>query len=119
MPSLENILDPSELLIRVDNDYELLAELLDIFKRDLLDHMQCLGMAVANADAASIARAGHTLKGMLLNMAAGRAAATAAQMEGMGRSGDISGAQAIFARLQKETKELTPELEKCLAQVHP
>ena len=63
--------DHGELLARVDNDRELLQDLLTIFKEEFPRHLQALHEAVDSGDGKLVAIAAHTMKGMLLNMAAG------------------------------------------------
>src|ERR1700732_1767243 len=57
-----------ELLLRVENDRELLCDLLTIFKREFPPHLRSLEEAVTRKDAAETASVSHTLKGMLANL---------------------------------------------------
>jgi HPt (histidine-containing phosphotransfer) domain-containing protein len=117
--SREPAVNVAELLTRVDNDYELLRELLDIFKVDSPRHLDALREAAAHADLKNVATNGHTLKGMLANLAATRATAAAGQLEHLGRSGDATGLDAALAILEKEMAALMPELEACVTKVQP
>jgi HPt (histidine-containing phosphotransfer) domain-containing protein len=83
-PSVLNI---KELLSRVDNDHELVSELFFIFKSVFPSHLQRLSDAVANQLPKQVEAERHTLKGMLLNLSATRAAALAADLENLGESG--------------------------------
>ena len=78
------VLDISELLSRVDNDRELVSELFFIFKSVFPSHLQRLSDAIANEMPKQVQAESHTLKGMLLNLSAARAA-IAADLESMGR----------------------------------
>src|SRR5258708_26959499 len=83
--------DHAELLARVDNDRELLHDLLTIFKEEFPRHLKALREAVESGDGKLVTVAAHTLKGMLLNLAAGQAAAPAGRLEQLGRSGETAG----------------------------
>jgi len=78
------IFDHQELLARVENDRELLRDLLTIFKEDFRANFLTLREAVEAKDGDLVATAAHTLRGMLSNLAASQAAATAARLEQMG-----------------------------------
>src|SRR6266478_5977421 len=79
--------DQRELLARVHNDRELLHDLLTIFKEEFPRYLQALRVAVDAGDGKLVAVAAHALKGMLLNLAAGQAAAAVGRLEQMGRRG--------------------------------
>jgi HPt (histidine-containing phosphotransfer) domain-containing protein len=110
--------DHGELLARVDNDRELLHDLLTIFKEEFPRHLQALHEAVDSGDGKLVAIAAHTMKGMLLNMAAGQAATAAGRLEQMGRSSETSGFQEAFAAFERDTTRLLPRLDACMAEVH-
>ncbi len=57
-------------------------------------------------------------KGMLLNLAAGQAAAAVGRLEQMGRSGQGSGFQDAFAAFERDIPTLLPQLDACMAEVH-
>jgi HPt (histidine-containing phosphotransfer) domain-containing protein len=108
----------AELLARVDNDRELLYDLLAIFKEVFPRQLQALGEAVESGDGKLVAVAAHTLKGMLLNLAAGQAATAAGRLEQLGRSGETSGFQDAFAAFEKDAMRLLLQLDACMAEVH-
>jgi len=109
----------AELLERVDNDRELLHDLLVIFKDDFPRHLQALREAAKGPDMKSLASVGHTLKGMLANLAAPRAAAAAAKLEHLGRSEDSVGVGEGLSVFEREISELLPKLDECMAEVCP
>src|SRR5260370_42629163 len=92
----------AELLARVDNDRELLHDLLAIFKEEFPRHLQALREAVESGDGKLVTVAAHTLKGMLLNLAAGRAAAAVGRLEQLGRSGETAGVLDALAAFGRE-----------------
>ena len=106
-----------ELLARVDNDRELLRELLDIFKEDSPRHLQALREAVARADSAVVANEAHALKGMLSNLSAKPAAATAAALELLARQSKTADFPAVFDSFERQMARLLTEVDACLAGV--
>src|SRR6266478_1204172 len=111
------ILDHQELLTRVENDRELLRDLLTIFKEDFPRQLLTLREAVEAKDGDLVATAAHTLRGMLSNLAASQAAATAARLEQMGRKNETLGFQEAFVVFQNDVDKLLPQLDVCMAEV--
>jgi two-component system sensor histidine kinase/response regulator len=109
--------DPAELLARVDNDRELLRDLLLIFKDEFPRHLLALREAVEAKDGKCVAAVAHTMKGMLSNLAATQAAATAARLEQMGRQEEASGYPEAFAVFESDAMQLLPQLDACMAEV--
>lgn len=100
-----------ELLLRVENDDELLRDLLHIFQNDFPPLLGSLQSAVAASDSKNIATVSHTLRGMLSNLAASRAAAIAGELEKLAKAGDPSSMGSVLVRLQQETSRLSGEIE--------
>ena len=104
-----------ELLARVENDWDLLRELGGIFREDFPAYEKELRDAVLKKDLPRAAEAAHALKGMLANLSAAGAAATASELEQIaknGREAELSGA---LARFERETAGLLTELDGYLA----
>jgi two-component system, sensor histidine kinase and response regulator len=99
-----------ELLNRVDRDPQLLREVVDIFLSDYPLRMSALRLAIAEADWRTAEKVSHTLKGMLSNMAATRAASAAAHLELLARSVDAAALPDALASLEGEVALLLPEL---------
>jgi HPt (histidine-containing phosphotransfer) domain-containing protein len=74
--------------------------------------------AVESGDGKLVAAAAHTLKGMLLNLAAAPAAAAVARLEQAGRNGEKSGFQDALAAFERDASSLLPQLDACIAEVH-
>jgi two-component system sensor histidine kinase/response regulator len=110
-------LDLTELLARVENDRELLRDLLMISKAELPKHLQALREAVESGDGNRAALVAHTLKGMLANLSANRAAEAAARLERMGRSGQMSGIEEAFVTFERYVGSVLRELDSCMAGV--
>jgi HPt (histidine-containing phosphotransfer) domain-containing protein len=103
-----------ELLSRVDNDRELLCELLRLFKDECPPLVLALREAISRDDMTGVTVAGHTLKGMLANLAAKGATAAAARLEEIGRTGVKLGLTDCFTSLESELDLLTTELDAYL-----
>jgi two-component system, sensor histidine kinase and response regulator len=106
----------AELLARVDNDRQLLRELLLIFKDDFPRHFQTLQQAVSRGDATQVAAVSHTLKGMLANLAAARAAACVAKLEQLARARDTTSFARALVAFEHEALRLVPEMETYLVE---
>jgi HPt (histidine-containing phosphotransfer) domain-containing protein len=111
------IFDHQELLARVENDRELLRDLLTIFKEDFPRQLLTLREAVEAKDGDLVATAAHTLRGMLSNLAASQAAATAARLEEMGRKKETLGLQEALGVFENDANKLLPQLDACMAEV--
>ena len=112
--SAELTLNVSELLSRVDNDQELLRELLQLFKDECPRRMQSLEEAVSGQQMKVVETTSHSLKGMLANLSATRAASAASRLEVLSRAGKLFELKGALADLQSEVAALRPELEMCL-----
>lgn len=120
MPNVSNpILDINDLLARVENDRDLVREILHIFKEEFPRHRESLRAAVHSSDGAKVAAEAHSLKGMLANVAAVRAAAAATRLENLGRTGDILHFAEAHAAFEEISEELLVHLEMCMAEVCP
>jgi two-component system, sensor histidine kinase and response regulator len=100
-----------ELLVRLDDDRELLCELIEIFKGDFPRLLQELRQSVARKDLTKVESVSHALKGMLSGLSVTRAAAIAARLEQMGRDGKTSELAQSLALLEHEVTDLLPELD--------
>jgi CheY-like chemotaxis protein/HPt (histidine-containing phosphotransfer) domain-containing protein len=103
--------DVIQLLDRIDDDRSLLAELIDIFRREYPGNLEAVQMAIQTRNPEALQRAGHTLKGALGNLAASGASDLAAGLEVLGRSGQLTGAQAILDNLLLELTRVMRALE--------
>jgi HPt (histidine-containing phosphotransfer) domain-containing protein len=108
-----------ELMLRLDGDQEFLRELLVIFQQDARSNLEKSRDAIARGDFEALARAAHTLKGMLRNLAMGRAAHAAAALEEAARKALSEASALLLPQLQQELEGLLPEVEAQLAEVKP
>jgi two-component system sensor histidine kinase/response regulator len=109
--------DVKELLDRLEGDHELLRELLQMFHADAQTNVQLVADCLRRNELEGAARAAHTLKGMLRNLAMNAAAEIAAAMENAARDKNIHEAAAQVPLLEKALNELRPEIEARLVEV--
>jgi HPt (histidine-containing phosphotransfer) domain-containing protein len=91
-------------------DRDLLQELIGIFLTEAPGWMRDLEGALSRGDAAEVHRLAHTIKGAVDSCGAARAYDAAMLLERMGRGGELDGATAAYATLDRELTELRPEL---------
>ena len=112
-----NFIDFEELLERTENDRELMRDLLTIFKDEFPQRLQALSEAVASLNASNVVLEAHALKGMLSNLAAVEASASAAEIERLGRNNETSKFLESFSHFEAIAKELSRQVEVCMAEV--
>jgi HPt (histidine-containing phosphotransfer) domain-containing protein len=78
------------------------------------DLMDSLRQAVADADAAKLKLAAHSLRGSIRYFAAGPAHDLTAQLEAMGDDGRVEGAEAVLPTLEAEMEQLVAKLKASL-----
>lgn len=110
--------DRADVLNRVDNDRELLHEILGIFKEDFPPTLAALKSAVQSADLKAASARSHKLKGMLSNLGGVAAAAAASRLESLASAKDGNSLPDALASLERESQDLTHELDVYLAEVH-
>lgn len=109
--------DLKELMERLEGDQEFLRELLLIFQKDAHINLEKARAALTSGDFVTLARAAHTLKGMLKNLAMGAAGRTAADLETAARKELRAESEHGLQQLEKDVAGLFPEVEAQLAEV--
>jgi HPt (histidine-containing phosphotransfer) domain-containing protein len=102
------IFDREEVLRRFENRRDLLQELIELFIENGPPLFEKVRAAISAGDAQELEYAAHSLKGMIATFGAADCAAAALELEKIGRSRELSGAQAALA-------ELTPRYENAFA----
>ena len=108
--SHESSVIAAELLDRIEGDITLLAELLELFRKEYSGQIRTLRQAVENGDPATLQRVGHALKGALGNLSAPVASNLASQLETIGKAGETDGAEDILNALDPEIDRVVQEL---------
>lgn len=107
--------DADELMSRIDNDWDFLADTVQMLDSDGRELLARVKRAVDAKDPAEVGRAGHTIKGMISNFCAPSAQSLALEVEKVGKSGDLSGAPDAIAALEAEFDALLAELKAFVA----
>jgi HPt (histidine-containing phosphotransfer) domain-containing protein len=113
------ILNMSDLLTRVDDDRELLRELFTIFESLYPVHLERLREAVHLKDPRKLEMESHTLKGMLVNLSAKRAASVASELEQFGRAQTLETVPETLSAFESEVKVLLAQMELCASELQP
>jgi len=108
-------LDVSAALRYAQGDRQLLNELLGIFLEESPVQLRALRDALADSDPAAVMRAAHTLKGSLRALRADPAAALAAELEALGRAGELAGAPGLAAALAVELERVRRAAREAIA----
>jgi two-component system, sensor histidine kinase and response regulator len=101
-----------ELLQRIDGDRGLLAELVDILRGEYPVQLRKTRESIARGDATAVERVGHALKGALENLSATNASSYAADLESMGRSGNLALAGPKLKELENEMHRVMETLDE-------
>jgi len=100
------------MLARLAGDEELALQLVEIFIAECPRMVDAVREAVEQNSADAIRRAAHALKGSTLNFIEDGPAATAFELEQMGREGGIAEARSLFERLEREIAGLLDDLRR-------
>ncbi len=106
------IIDVPELIERLDNDFELYLELLDLFINDSASLISRIENAIINRDSEALRKAAHTLKGAVANFSAPAAYDAASILEKTGKSKELTNAEAQFLKLKTEIDSVIKEMKK-------
>jgi len=99
-----------DLLGRIGGDKKLLHQMIRTFLRDTPKRIASLQRALQRKDAAEIASLAHALKGSVGIFLAQHAHDRAQELEELGRSSELSGAEPVFAGLKEEIAKLEENL---------
>jgi two-component system, sensor histidine kinase and response regulator len=105
-------LDMGQLRENMDDDEEMLQDIVAAFLRDHGNQLRELRQGLALGDEKSALRGAHTLKGLLLTLAAQPAADVALEVEHALREHDMKRASAGVPRLEGQLERLIPELQR-------
>ncbi len=94
-----------ELLHRCMGNASIALESLDEFEKQAVRELADLTSSIAGHDSGRAARVAHSLKGASSILSAEAVRRTAAELEKLGRSGDLSLAGTLLAQLQVEVRQ--------------
>ena len=99
-------MDLKEVLERVQDDHELLAELLQIYAEDYTEKIKNLKEAVAKNDIEQVCYIAHSLKGASGNIAAKKLHILFLNLEHSAKEGKLTDAPSLIESIEKEFVEL-------------
>jgi len=102
--------DEKELMERVDNDWDFLAETVEMLANDGRALLAEIRRAAASNDPDAVGRAAHTLKGMISNFCSPTAHAGALAVEQIGKSGDLASVAPAVETLENSVNALIDDL---------
>ena len=91
----DEIIDLKDVLERVQDDKELMAELFDIYQEDFVVKRQALQVAIAAKDIPKIKEIAHSMKGSSGNISAKPLYAACLQLETLAKEGKTDGMQEV------------------------
>jgi CheY-like chemotaxis protein len=100
------LINEQAVLKGLGGDRELFADVLSLFLEDGKRLFQDIQSAVAGKDPAALARSAHALKGSIANLSSGAAHKYSAELEKMGRNGEISSAPEFIPKLEDAFQKL-------------
>ncbi len=108
------LFDAATFANNINHDQALGRELLDCLRAEAPELMARLRQAVAAADAATLNRTAHALKGAVGNFFAAPVADTARQLEMLGAAGRFEGADALAGQLECQVTALFTQIARFL-----
>jgi signal transduction histidine kinase/CheY-like chemotaxis protein len=105
------VIDLSQLRRNMDDDEEMLRDIVGAFLRDHVNQLRELHASLARGDQETAQRTAHTLKGLLLTLAAQPAADVAIALEDKVRNGSLAETPPLVHQLDAELARLIPALE--------
>jgi HPt (histidine-containing phosphotransfer) domain-containing protein len=117
--SIQATLNLPELLIRLDNDRELLVELIILFQKKYPVLLLQLQEYIVCKDTFKVESTSHALKGMLSSLSANKAAVLADRLEQLGREGKTCGLADVLMLFESEVAKLLAELDGYATKVGP
>jgi two-component system sensor histidine kinase/response regulator len=107
--------DRASLLERVEDDQELLAEMIHLFRDEVPQLLDAMRNSLQQGDLKSLERSAHSMKGAAGNLSANVAVDAASRLEQSAKNGDVESSKANLATLQSAIDRLLPALaELCL-----
>ena len=100
--SFTDAVDREALLVLVDGDEKLLAELIELFLTEIPRLMLACEIAIARHDTSALREAAHAIKGSAASMTASTVAAAAGHLEIMGARDALDGAALAMSALERE-----------------
>ena len=102
----KSILDIKDVLERVQDDWELLMELLDIFSEDYVEKREHLNELIRDNDLEEIRNIAHSIKGAAGNISAKAMHTTCEKIEKLAEANNLAPIKDLLPQLDKQFIEL-------------
>lgn len=86
----------------MDGDLDLLRDLIAVFAAEVPGMLSRIDAAIQGSDAAELERAGHKIKGSMMQFSAPTAVTAAGRLEELGSRKTVAGAEALLRTLRHE-----------------
>ncbi len=103
----KSVFDWDAALDRVEGNKELLQEIIELFFDEIPKLLSAIHESLVRRDAKALERAAHTLKGAMGNLSAKEAFTAARRLEMLGRGGDLTNVEDVYAELEEAINHLT------------
>lgn len=110
----EAIVDRRDLMSRLQDDIDLLAEIVRLYESELPGHIAALEEGLEAGDAYRVSRAAHRLKGAVGNLSSRPTVEAALALEKAAESGDLSEGREKVERLRTLTDRLLVALNELI-----
>lgn len=108
------VIDVAKLEANMEDDADMIREIVETFLRDQPQRERELTEALARGDAPTLARAAHTVKGLMLTLGASAAGDVALRLEILARCGNLADAESVLGELRRGMAEVSPALRELL-----
>ena len=105
------VLSLSELSERLAGDRSLVREIIGLYLKEAPTMLSRIQKALVREEPEALYRAAHTLKGVLANLAAGKAFEAARRLEEAGRKGNMEESRKLLAEVKVEMERLEKALQ--------
>ncbi len=102
----EDGFDRRAVLSRLDGDIELLGQLVEMFFQECPDYMSQIRSAIDDHDQDALRKSAHGLKGPVSTLSLTTALDAVLQLEGIGKSESMDGAQSVYDDLDRELERM-------------
>lgn len=102
----DSVLNITELEERLDGDFPLFIELMELFFEDSKSLLIKINDSISRNDGEALRKSAHTLKGAVSNFSAQRAYDAAYELELAGRNAEFKAAPDKYASLEREIAEV-------------
>lgn len=108
--NFSEVIDIKEAMRLLDDDYELLEEIWDVFQEDAPNQINILEKSIREKDFMTVAHQSHSLKGAAANIGAVGTADLAGRLQHSAERKKMEDVEKIYGTLKKELEKLISSL---------